>query len=334
MCVKPLNAYRDLNSFTRNGKNKIIVLGRRYDDKDLPTDGSYEPLILPCGQCRECRLSRSRVWALRCVHEASLYSENCFVTLTFNDDNLNPQGTLVKSDFQKFMKRLRKHHNGLEAVNVHSGESSRIHFPIRYFHCGEYGSKLTRPHHHACIFNFDFHDKRLWKIRDGVRLYRSPELERLWPYGYCTVGDVTFESAAYVARYIMKKVNGDQAASHYVEVDEDTGEMFYLEPEYITMSRRPGIAKDWIEKNYTDVYPKDFTTINGKKFKPARYYDQIYDLVNPEDMERVKRKRLTEMRSKKDENTMSRLRQRDAILKSKAKKLVRGLENDVTNVCN
>ena len=100
---------------------------------------------------------------------------------------------------------------------------------VRFFHCGEYGELLYRPHYHACLFGFDFSDKVLWSTRGGVRLYRSKILEKLWTFGFSTIGDVTFESAAYVARYCTKKITGDKADEHY------NGRS----PEYVTMSRPP-----------------------------------------------------------------------------------------------
>ena len=169
-----------------------------------------QPEKLPCGQCVGCRLERSRQWAIRCMHEAQMHEDNCFITLTFNpeslDDRSNPWSLDVR-DFQLFMKRLRKKYGA----------------GIRFYHCGEYGELNKRPHYHACIFGFDFPDKRLWKVTNsGHRLYISESLDELWPFGFCTIGNVTFESAAYVARYIMKKVNGDAAADHYEWIDEDT----------------------------------------------------------------------------------------------------------------
>ena len=205
-CYKPLHAFRSLDKKTKNGKTAIFF--KRADAGNLSLR-----IDLPCGQCIGCRIDRSRDWALRCVHEASSFTYNCFVTLTFDDVHLNHRGSLVKSDFQKFMKRLRKRYDGIDAVSRPDGS---VHFPIRYFHCGEYGSLLSRPHHHACLFNFDFPDKELWSTRSGVRLFRSESLERLWPFGFCTIGEVTWESAAYVARYVTKKVTGKDAASHYV----------------------------------------------------------------------------------------------------------------------
>jgi len=348
-CYKPLAAYRSLSRKNENGKSLIV-----FNPKEA--GNVYENLELPCGQCIGCRIDRSRDWALRCVHEASLFENNCFVTLTFSDENLQDYGSLVKADFQNFMKRLRKHYSGIESVKDSNG---RVSFPIRFFHCGEYGSQLERPHHHACLFNFDFDDKELWSCRDGVRLYRSENLERLWSkeidpvncrhygldncferngrwyvkLGFCTIGDVTFESAAYVARYITKKMNGEKALEHYfVDVDEDSGECYFLQPEYITMSRRPGIGKRWFEKFKEDIFPKDFITHDGQKFRSPRYYDKIYDTFCPVDFKNIKRKRLTNGVKYADNNSSRRLRVREKVLDSRLGNLKRGFENGNSNV--
>ena len=109
--------------------------------------------------------------------------------------------------------------------------------------CGEYGSDpdqlsgLGRPHFHACLFNLDFKDKEFYSERDGVPLFKSASLSQIWGKGFVTVGEVTFESAAYVARYITKKINGDLADIHYNKVNYLTGELQSVEPEFTTMSR-------------------------------------------------------------------------------------------------
>ena len=223
-------------------------------------------------------------WALRCVHEATLYTDNCFITLTYNNDNLPDHNSLNKSDFVKFMKRLRKKFKDRK---------------IRYFHCGEYGEKYGRPHYHACIFNLDFYDKKIWTVRDGIPLYTSDVLDSIWQKGYCTVGDVTFESAAYVARYLLKKITGDNALLHYaVNVDASTGEIYHpngeiitRQCEYTTMSRRPGLAKGWYENWKDDVFPSDFVVVRGKKMKPPKYYDGLYDIERPEEFNKVQIRR-------------------------------------------
>lgn len=271
-CTKPLQAWYG-KELTRLGKRPMVFSHTNAEDPD-------SPVSLPCGQCMACRLERSRQWAIRCMHEASLYENNCFITLTFNPEELEKRDkpwSLDVRDYQLFMKRLRKKY----------GDG------IRFFHCGEYGSHGGRPHYHACLFNFDFPDKRLWQMVNGNRLYVSDALSELWPYGFSTIGEVTFESAAYVARYIMKKVTGDAAEDHYQFVDSKTGEFLYdKKPEYTTMSRRPGIAKGWFEKYQTDVYPKDFITVNGKKCRPPKFYDKILEQTRPFEFDEVKEKRL------------------------------------------
>lgn len=242
-CYHPITAWRSQEGRGVNGRWPLVFNKRDgYEDLEVK---------VPCGQCVGCRLDRSRQWAIRCIHEASLHSQNCFITLTYDDSHLTTS-SLVPRDFVLFMKRLRKMYgNG-----------------IRFFHCGEYGSLNQRPHHHAILFNFDFPDRELWSVKRGFRLDRSASLEDLWPYGFSTIGSVTFESAAYVARYIMKKVTGDLAVEHY------QGRV----PEYVTMSRRPGIAYDWIRKFRDDVYPNDYVVIRGGiKSRPPRYYDSVYD---------------------------------------------------------
>lgn len=155
------------------------------------------PMEVPCGQCIGCRLERSRQWAVRIMHECSLYESNLFLTLTYSDEHLPHRGVLVKRHFQLFMKRLRKHF------------ANRL---IRFYHCGEYGSLTQRPHYHAILFNVDFPDRVLHsKNGRGESLYESATLAKLWPYGQATYGEVTFESAAYCARYCVKKVTGQLA---------------------------------------------------------------------------------------------------------------------------
>lgn len=273
------------------------------------------PVEVPCGQCIGCRLEKSRQWAVRCAHEASLYEKNCFLTLTYNDRHLPKDGSLHVDHFQKFMKRLRKA------------------FPdqkIRFFHCGEYGEKFARPHYHACIFNFDFADKKLWrKTKDGNSLWTSETLEEIWGMGFCSIGDVTFESAAYVARYVTKKVTGKKALNHYNEINFDTGEILSeRRPEYTTMSRRPGIGKPWLEKYSSDVYPDDFVLMDGKKIKPPKYYDSQFEIAYPSDFEKIKIERKKSGEKNAENNTRDRLDVRETIHKLKAKTLRRGYENE------
>lgn len=269
------------------------------------------PVTIPCGQCIGCKLERSRQWAIRCVHEASLYDKNCFITLTYRDEKLPKNNSLEVPAFQNFMKRLRK----------------RFGAGIRFFQCGEYGEKFQRPHYHACLFNFDFPDRELFQIRDGTRLYTSKALEELWTDGFSTIGDVTFESAAYVARYVTKKLTGDKAIDHYNVVDHKTGEILIeRKPEYVTMSRRPGIGKPWLDKFNTDVYPGDFVVMDGKKMRPPKYYDSKFELDDPETFRKIKAQRKRQVIETAHNATWERLAVREEIQRQKFSLLRRGYE--------
>lgn len=239
-----------------------------------------------------------------------MHLENCFITLTYNDDNLPADRSVNVREFQLFMKRLRKRHGP----------------GIRFFHCGEYGEEFQRPHYHACLFGHDFFDKELWRVRDGVSLYVSRELERLWPFGFSSIGDVTFNSAAYVARYIMKKVTGPLSEDHYEFVDPETGEIFQRRPEYTTMSRRPGIGSTWIQKYHSDAYPGDFVIMNGKKIKPPKAYDKWFEHEYPSDFRKLRAKRLANAKEHSDNNTPERLRVRKTVQEARLKLLPRNLK--------
>lgn len=297
-CYHPMLAFRSTHLKSAKGLPAVVIVPH---GEAFPSDAK-ERLLLPCGRCIGCRLERSRVWAMRCMHEASLYEDNCFITLTFADSvNLNP--SLDKSDFQKFMKRLRK----------------KVGF-VRFYHCGEYGDKLERPHHHACLFGFNFPDRELWSIRGGVRLYRSALLESLWPFGFSTVGDVTFESAAYCARYILKKQLGKGAGDYYANK--------CLVPPYTTMSRRPGLGAGWFSKYSSEVYPSDFVVVRGGvKCRPSRYYDSIYDSLSPDSFEVVKKKRLTKAKefAISPDNSSRRLAVREKVKSIQSEELKRSL---------
>lgn len=198
------------------------------------------------------------------------------------------------------MKRVRKHFFGNSKGT------------IRYFHCGEYGDQLGRPHHHACLFNIDFPDKILWSIREGVRLYESKTLEKLWPYGSSKIGDVTFDSAAYVARYVVKKITGDPAKAHYA------GKL----PEFCTMSRRPGLGQGWLNKYSDDVFPKDFIIIRGKKSKVPKYYNSKYELTNVAEYVSIKSERIYKQRGNPN-NAPERLEASEIIQKAQLSMLKR-----------
>lgn len=289
-CFSPLVGYRGRTVSQVTGK-RSVVFNPREGFGDLPVS-------IPCGQCVGCRLERSRQWAIRCMHEASLYAENCFVTLTYDDEHLPPGGGLDRGAFPKFMKRLRKRFG-----------------KVRYYHAGEYGDKFGRPHYHACLFGFDFPDKVFWMRRGEFPVWQAGSLGELWPFGRSEIGSVTFESAAYVARYIMKKLNGKLGEEHYERVDGRTGEVVSVEREYTTMSRRPGIGRPWLDRYGSEVYPADSVVVRGRLMKPPRFYDMQHELASPDEAAAVFEARRRK-RNRADE-TIERLEVRQLVAEAK-----------------
>lgn len=235
VCTRPIEGYR--------APGGQITFSKRNGWSDMP-------VTVPCGQCNGCRLEKSRQWAMRIMHEASLYEDNVFLTLTYDEKNLPADSSLVLEHHQLFMKRLRKRYEG------------RI---VRFYHCGEYGDTTLRPHYHTICFNLDFKDKSYLKTTEtGSKLYISSELDGLWSHGDCYIGNVTFESAAYCGRYVMKKLTGARKSEYGSRA-----------PEYSTMSRRPGIGSPWLAKWKRDCYPNDFCIMNGRKIRVPKAYDQL-----------------------------------------------------------
>lgn len=320
-CYYPMQALRLFNAFTKTGANVVRVLPRFHNIKASSSDFD---LIngLPCGQCVGCRLERSRQWAIRMVHEAQLHADNCFITLTFDDHGLNSVDrevdnpmSLNKREFQLFMKRLRK---------------SFYPKKFRYYMCGEYGELFKRPHYHAILFGVDFDDKKLIKIKDGFRYYSSERLRESWSFGNNLITDVSFDSCAYVARYIMKKHLGKNAWKHYFDyMDENSGELFgHRLPEYTTMSRRSGIGKEWLDKYLQDIYPKDkvFMRDKGCYSKPPKYYDSLYEIIDPLDFLRIKEARVQQALLSASDNTPERLMVKEVVKLAQLNSLKRNLE--------
>lgn len=236
-CNSPLSGY--------------IVPGRGF----LPHDdkGQGSPVTVPCGRCLGCRIDKARWWTVRVAHETQMHPHSCFATLTYSDDNLPDPPSVSRRDFQLFMKRLRK----------------KLGHPIRFFGCGEYGGKQGRPHYHAILFGVDFiSDRYQWKPSPaGLMEYRSPTLENAWGLGHCTLSDVTPQTGGYVARYTMKKT-----ATNRERINAQTGEIYYVDEEFLAMSRRPGIGATWFDKFKSELFPNDFCIINGTKMPVPPYY--------------------------------------------------------------
>lgn len=231
------------------------------------------------------------MWALRCVHEAQSHEDNCFITLTYDQEHIPLDGSLDVSHWQKFAKRVRNQCG-----------------PFRFFHCGEYGDKNFRPHYHALIFGLGFRsDRELFKRADGYDVFISPQLSEIWGKGFCTVTDLSFKAAAYVARYTLKKVGGFPAEEHYRRLDTETGEEYHVKREYCTMSRRPGLGARWIERFQSDVYPDDFCVHENVKYTPPTFYDVALGRKDPAFLEAVKAARVKRASAFSSDQTADRL---------------------------
>lgn len=239
------------------------------------------------------------------MHEAQMHDDNCFVTLTYNPDKLPFGGTLVKDHFSKFIRALRKKIRPKK---------------IRFFQCGEYGDDLGRPHHHAAIFGYWPDDCKFLKYNEqGDRLFTSDLLDKTWGHGYCWIGNLEFTSAAYVARYIFKKVTGDKSEDHYTRVSAD-GRMHKLLPEFITMSNRPGIGNEWLKKYHRDVFPCDFVALpDGTTTKVPGYYLRWLEKYAPGEYQKIKVARRKLAATLKPDNTFRRLEVKEKVKTAKHK---------------
>lgn len=264
----------------------------------------------PCGNCIGCRLEKSRQIGLRCLHESKMYEDNCFVTLTYSQESLERMCpltdggySLVRKHTQDFMKRLRARFDDRK---------------LKVYGCGEYGGKFQRPHYHLCIFNLDFLDKQKFCKIHNFWHYNSPILSDLWPFGFATVTDFSFDTACYTARYCTKKINGKKADDHY------KGRI----PEFpIYPTRSGGIGKTWFDKfARTDIFPHDTCIVNGHECKTPRYYDKLREREDPQGFAQAKELRALAAKERESDNTHARLLVKEKCINVRMKQLIRKLE--------
>ncbi|QCQ84878.1 replication initiator protein [Blackfly microvirus SF02] len=243
---------------------------------------------------------------MRIVDEARYHDAVCMVSLTFRDECLPPRYSVSVSDVQLFMKRLR----------------FRFGAGIRFFACGEYGEKGFRPHYHVILFGLDFRaDRKLHGVSgSGEPFYNSAELSALWPYGFAAISDFTVATAGYVARYALKKVRGKGASSYYYRAHPLTGEMCHVSPEFVTMSRMPGLGTRWFEEFGGDAFPSDFVVKRGVRYSVPRFY--LKKLAD-EGKEAVLAKRRVAARARVADTSPARLAVRQEVVELRAERLKR-----------
>ena len=263
-CNYPTPMYELLGHLTETGKKVILA--------KPPYGGEYKVIPRPCGKCMGCRIQRRESLAIRLAHESRCHDHSAFVTLTYSEQ---PYGnSLYKPDAQKFIRSLRK-------ITGQKG---------RYFFTGEYGGKLGRPHLHGILYGFEFADRIPSAKRKGNQYWTSDTLSKAWKHGYADLTNVTPQNCMYVTKYHIDKVTGPKSENHYAWTNPDTGEIHIREPEFALMSLKPGLGADWFKKyGMSDIYDSGgFIIINGRRYAPPRYYDELLRRSDPERYEEVK----------------------------------------------
>lgn len=299
-CYHPLTGYKAKRPNPATGK-RSIVFNQAEGFRDLP-------VVLPCGRCIGCRLEYSRQWAIRCIHEAKLHEQNCTLTLTYAPEHLPPNLSLHKPDHQDFMKAVR-HHLAPKK--------------IRFFHCGEYGEKKKRPHFHTIIFGWFPTDlTRVEDTKSGFPQWQSKIVEKLWGKGRTTVTEMNFETAAYIARYVTKKMKHPDKAAHYQGRTE----------EYAAGSRKPGIGAEYAKKWLDEIYRNDSVMIKKLdgyvETPPPKFYDKILEKISPEMHKSVLDKRKGDAWLMRDhpDSTWDRLKVRRIVHETKSRPFKRTIE--------
>lgn len=274
---------------------------RNYLDKvnsySRNKNGRYLYEQIPCGHCWACKLNYAAQWATRIMAECSEHEHNYFITFTYDDINIPiPEeteyngkiftndgtwtGSLYPNDITRFINSLRRYFH------------RKGHTGIKYYYAGEYGETTQRPHYHMIIMNcpldinefYDFHqDPTTKKLH-----WKSHEIENFWQEGMIDIGEVEYASAAYVARYCMKKIT------------ENTDKTIYwskgMHPEFVRMSRRPGIGITYYNENKYNIYENDEVIITSVKgnvnvIKPPKAFDQRFKEEHPEWWEKIQESR-------------------------------------------
>lgn len=323
-CDFPLKAYRSASERGPSGKPLLTF-------NPLKAINSTSPLEIPCNNCMGCKLEKARQWSIRMMHEARYHSANCFLTLTYNAENVPQSYGLELRHLQLFMKRFRKSltpwaklKRGEPAAHVRAWWQHNT-TKIRFFACGEYGDLNGRPHYHAIVFGYDPPDKVfIERSESGENIYRSETLQRLWQLGNTSTQDVTHKSCSYVARYVTKKIkSGDEfGAERYFRVSPVDGAYHSVRPEFAVMSRRSGIGRRFVDEFKSDFYPSGYLVVDGVRQAPPRYYVQQ---LTEEEQKRLQRQARKLAVKNKPHTTTERRLARAAVRDARIQRLQRKL---------
>lgn len=296
-CYHPITAWK--GGKTASGKRKLVF---------SPNGAVGLPIEIPCGQCIGCRLERGRQWSVRLSHEAQFYERTAFLTLTYSPEHLPKDGSVSVRDAQDFQKRLRHH---LDRERRAAGLAP---VRVRFFTVGEYGEQLSRPHYHCILFGWDFReDRKPWtRGKNDDQIFVSETLDKIWGLGHCYVGSVTPQSTGYVARYCVKKINGDRKEAHYQG----------KHPEFMLCSK--GIGQRWFQKYRSDL-DDDTVVFRGKKSPLPRYYDKLIAKESEAELEARKAARRARAGKHWRNSTPERLAVREEVTQARIKNLKREL---------
>lgn len=297
---------------------------------------------VPCGNCIPCRLEYSRNWANRCYLESLCHEHTWFITLTYRDEELVPGSnglpTLEKDALRRFMDNVRKKYG--------------FNKNIRYFGCGEYGdAKGERagfnPHYHIILFGADISDLVVdhpdmskpmangkYPIfrrtnRKGESIFWSQTIYDCWKKGKIEIEEATWNCAAYVSRYVLKKQKGMNKII-YTKLG--------IYPEFIRMSNRPGIGAEYLLANKEKLLDFDYMSVKNTKgvqtCHPPRYFEKLMnkdeDSIEAAQMAAIKIKRVRNAKNRcQESSTYKSLKQQQQdnaeIIENKTKVFTRDL---------
>lgn len=220
-------------------------------------------VVVPCGKCNYCLQSRREDWSFRLRQELKHSLSGYFITLTYDDGHLPtcdqvsgeyfPNGTLVKSHAIGFVKRLRAHCSAER---------------LRFYLCGEYGTRTGRAHYHVLLFNLSSGSlaaiQQAWSKFD----FRRETYDRIGHVSVFPMNDATIH---YTTKYVINRV-GDYGGR---------------EPPFCLMSRQPGIGAQYLA-THTKWHRDDmrpYTRVNGIYARLPRYYkEKMFDCYERMDM--------------------------------------------------
>lgn len=270
-CINPRNVNYTIRP---DGKHNLIF--------NKPLNKSKPYFTLKCSKCLYCQQQYSKNWAVRLQLESLQHTESYFLTLTYDDEHLPRNNTLVKKDLQNFIKRYRRN------LEYHHDKK------IRYFAAGEYGSRKGRAHYHLIIFGHKPDDLEFLKqTNKDEAIFTSNYISKLWKKGFISIGvNMTVDSLKYAAKY-LGKMNDHNPITQI--------------PPFNCQSTAPGIGAKYIatyklntgrkliiEKLNTDHYETDGIYLSGKKYQPPKYFDKLAEQAGI-NIDHIKQARIDKM---------------------------------------